>query len=195
MANYRLPFDFDTGWQVSNGNWDDPVAGHGDTPLPKESQAYASDFVHTNGAEGRNIRAVKDGTVLLVRNDLTENTWDWTDEQVTQYLASHPGLTPQALGCGSHVLVKHQDNSVAAYLHLKANQSFVTHKGQLIQQGDIVGLADKTGHASTYHLHFEVRHYWNSYADIGQTLPIKFEDKNHECWRPRVGDVLASNNG
>src|SRR6266511_6060216 len=135
MANYRLPFDFDTGWQVSNGKWDDPVARHGDSPLPKESQAYASDFVHTNGAEGRNIRAVKDGTVLLVRNDLTENTWDWTDEQVTQYLASHPGLTPQALGCGSHVLVKHQDNSVAAYLHLKANQSFVTHKGQLIQQG------------------------------------------------------------
>jgi murein DD-endopeptidase MepM/ murein hydrolase activator NlpD len=197
MAAYPLPFDFDPGWYVANGNWDDPVAGHGNTPIPKETQAYAFDFEHTNSAEGRNIRAVRDGTVLLVRNDLTENTSKWTDEHVLQYLASHPGLTPQALGCGSHVLVKHQDNSVAAYLHLKPNQSFVTKKDppQVIHQGDIVGLADNTGHAFGAHLHFEVRLYWHSYGDIGPTLPIKFEDTNHKCWRPRVGDVLASTNG
>jgi hypothetical protein len=27
------------------------------------------------------------------------------------------------------------------------------------------------------------------------SIPTFFEDKNHSCWRPRVGDVLKSNTG
>jgi hypothetical protein len=41
---------------------------------------------------------------------------------------------------------------------------------------------------------FEVRTFWNGYTDLGPTIPVKFEDANHECWRPRVGDLLHSNN-
>jgi hypothetical protein len=26
------------------------------------------------------------------------------------------------------------------------------------------------------------------------STPVTFEDKNHTCWRPRVGDALASDN-
>jgi murein DD-endopeptidase MepM/ murein hydrolase activator NlpD len=196
MADYRLPLDPDPGWQLWNGNWDDPVAGHGDNPFPTGSQAYAFDFGHQNGAKGKNIRAARSGKVAAFRNGLTECTWGWSDKQVSDYLAAHPGLTPQALGGGNAVLVRHYDDqSVGAYLHLTPHQSFVTEVGQPIDQGQIIGLADKTGNASDYHLHFDVRLYWNSDGDVGPTLPIKFEDKNHKCWRPRVGDMLSSNNG
>jgi murein DD-endopeptidase MepM/ murein hydrolase activator NlpD len=194
MADYRLPFDSDTGWQLWNGNWDDPVAGHGDNPFPNESQAYAFDFGHQNGTQGKVIRAARTGTVAAFRNDLTENIWGWSDKQVKDYLAAHPGLTPQALGGGNAVLIRHADQSVAAYLHLAPHQAFVTELGQSIEQGQTIGLADKTGNASDYHLHLDVRRYWNSASDLGPTLPVTFEDKNHACWRPRVGDVLASNN-
>jgi murein DD-endopeptidase MepM/ murein hydrolase activator NlpD len=177
MTVYRLPFNFDTEWQLWNGNWDDPIHGH------------------ANNATGRNIRAARHGIVIMVRNDLTENTWGWTESQVEQYLRAHPRLTRQALGCGSHVFIRHpEDNTVAAYCHLKAGQTFVTHQNQPIEQGAVIGLADNTGNSSGPHVHFEVRLYWNSYTDLGPTLAVNFEDKNHQCWRPRVGDVLASTN-
>jgi murein DD-endopeptidase MepM/ murein hydrolase activator NlpD len=193
--DYKLPFDADPGWQLWNGNWDDPVAGHTDDPFPATNQAYSFDFGHKNGAKGRDIRAARAGRVLVFRNDLTENIWKWTKQQLDDYFAAHPGLIIQQLGSGSHVLVQHDDNSVAAYCHLKPSQSFVTAKGQKISQGQVIGLADKTGNASDYHLHFDVRSFWNSYTDLGPTLAVKFVDANHTCWRPRVGDVLASTNG
>jgi murein DD-endopeptidase MepM/ murein hydrolase activator NlpD len=190
MADYRLPFDFDTSWQLWNGNWDDPLAGHGGDPFPDGSQAYAFDFGHKLDATGRNIRAARGGTVAAFSNVNDKNTWDWTDVD----WARIPEPMRPAVGCGSHVLIRHEDNSVAAYCHMKANQSFIKAVGQRIIRGQIIGLADKTGRASGPHLHFDVRLFWNDYTDIGRTLPIQFEDRNHECWRPRVGDVLASNN-
>jgi murein DD-endopeptidase MepM/ murein hydrolase activator NlpD len=194
MSDYRLPFDSDTGWQLWNGNWDDPIAGHTDDPFPVASQAYAFDFGHKDGASGKNIRAARAGTVVNFRNDITENTSDWSDKQVSDFLAAHPGLTPEALGGGSKVLIRHADNSVAAYCHLMPNQTFVTQVGQPITQGQVIGLADNTGRAFGPHLHFDVRLFWNDFKDLGPTLKVHFEDKNHKCWRPRVGDVLSSNN-
>lgn len=194
MADYRLPFDEDTGWQLSSGNWDDPVAGHVDDPFPDWSQAYAFDIGHENDATGRNICAARSGTVKIFRNDLTENNGDWSKKKVDEYLAAHPPLTPEELGMGSHVLIEHADKTVAAYCHLTPGQTF-TAAGERVEQGDIIGLADNTGHSSGPHVHFDVRLFWNSYTDVGRTLPVMFEDKNRKCWRPRVGDVLASNNG
>jgi murein DD-endopeptidase MepM/ murein hydrolase activator NlpD len=190
MADYRLPFDFDTDWQLWNGNWDDSLSGHGDDPFLDGSQAYAFDFGHKHDATGRNIRAARAGTVAAFRNDLTQNTSAWTDED----WARIPEDQRPAVGGGSHVLIRHNDQTVAAYCHMKSNQSFISFVGQHINRGQVIGLADKTGSASAPHVHFDVRLFWNDYTDIGRTLPIQFEDRNHECWRPRVGDVLASNN-
>ncbi len=53
----------------------------------------------------------------------------------------------------------------------------------------------------TPHVHFDVRTGWNfnySKCNLKNTeLPsvrILFEDKNHACWIPRVGETLTSNN-
>jgi murein DD-endopeptidase MepM/ murein hydrolase activator NlpD len=190
MSDYRLPFDFDKDWQLWTGNWDDPLAGHGNDPFPDGSQAYAFDFGHKHDATGRNVRAARDGYVVAFRNDLTLNTSKWTDAD----WALIPEDQRPAVGCGSHVLIEHDDKTVAAYCHMKANQTYIKAVRQKIVRGQIIGLADQTGRAFGPHLHVDVRLFWNDYLDIGRTLPIHFEDRNHECWRPRVGDVLASNN-
>jgi hypothetical protein len=124
VADYRLPFDADTGWQLWNGNWDDPVAGHVDDPFPTINQAFAFDFGHKNNANGRKIRVARAGTLLVVRNDLTENVSKWTDDDFAAALAANPGLTKRELGTGSHVFIKHADDSVASYCHFLAGQNF-----------------------------------------------------------------------
>jgi len=194
MAAYRLPFDNMPGWELWNGNWDDPVAGHGDDPFPVGGQAYAFDFGHHDGSSGKQIRAARDGNVIEVRNDIEINTYGWDAKKWADYLLLHPTEIQASVGGGSHVLVRHPGGTVAAYLHLAPNQSFVDKVGEPITQGQIIGLADNTGTSKPAHIHFDVRAYWNKFGDQGPTQPVYFEDANHECWRPRVGDVLHSNN-
>jgi murein DD-endopeptidase MepM/ murein hydrolase activator NlpD len=196
VADYRLPFD-DTEWQLWNGNWDDPVAGHIDDPYPLFGQPYSYDFGHKNDATGREIRAARAGTLLHVRNDLTEDVSGWTDEEIATWLAANnPGMHKFELGTGSHVFIKHPDGSVASYCHFLPGQNFFDENdlGQQIPRGTVIGLAGETGNTSGPHLHFEVREFWNYFDDLGPQLPVHFEDQNHTCWRPCVGDLLASNN-
>ena len=184
MAIYRLPFDDDGAWQ-GGGNWDDPAGGHG------PDQAYAFDFGHPTGG---NVRAARSGVVADFRNDVDFNTYNWTEEDWKKYLEKYPNDERSSIGGGSHVLVRHSDDTVAAYCHLTANKTFITKKGQWVAQGEVIGLSGKTGSAGGPHLHFDLRVFWNSADDLGPTIPVQFEDKNHVSWRPKQGDALASNN-
>ncbi|HEY3115204.1 MAG TPA: M23 family metallopeptidase [Chloroflexota bacterium] len=185
---YRLPFDPGSGWSVGNGNWDDPQGGHG------VSQAYAFDIGHAANASGKTVRTARSGYVASVRNDIILNAGSWKDDDWAKYLADHPGETREAIGGGSHVLIRQADDTVAAYLHLTANQSLVTKKGQFVAQGQPIGLADNTGSSGGPHLHFDVRLFWNAYTDYGPTIPVQFQDANHIAWRPRDGQPLEPDN-
>jgi murein DD-endopeptidase MepM/ murein hydrolase activator NlpD len=185
---YRLPFDAnDTDWKVFNGNWDDPVNGHGKAD-PTWDQRYAYDFAHDAnndwiGEEGQNVRAARSGEVISMAEDRYINTWGLEE--------GDPGYG--APGEGNYVLIRHADNTVAAYCHLKYKKVFVSD-GQPVARGDVIGLSGNTGNSSTPHLHFDVRAYWNSPTDLGPTVPVHFEDNFHAAWRPSVGDLLSSNN-
>lgn len=184
---YRLPFDPDPAWQLWNGNWDDPIAGHGKGD-PNSSQAYAFDFVHDAdhngvGEEGQHIRAARAGTVIAMASDRIYNTWNKKP--------GDPGYG--APGEGNYVLIRHSDGTVAAYDHLMKDKVFVQNNQQ-VARGQIIALSGNTGNSSTPHVHFDLRTYWNSPTDLGPTIPIRFEDDHHVCWRPKVGDTLASNN-
>jgi murein DD-endopeptidase MepM/ murein hydrolase activator NlpD len=178
---YRLPFadvpplpGLPKDWNLTNGNWDDPVHGHGSL------QAYAFDFAASVGHE---VRAARGGVVIGRASDRSVNTW---------------GLKPGdkdygAPGEGNFVMIRHWDNTVAAYDHLQQGQVFVA-QGDSVLRGQVIAHSGNTGNSSRPHLHFDVRCYWNRPDDVGPTLPVYFEDKQHACWRPRVGDALASNN-
>jgi len=176
MALYRLPFAAESGWTLGPGNWDDP-GGHG-------SQFYAFDFGH---AEGGDVRAARAGRVIATVNDLSINT--------STLPADHPDI--MKFGAGNYVWVRHADDTVAVYLHLKKGSVSVA-KEQWVPQGLSLGKSGNTGHSFGPHLHFEVVLWANAPGDAGPSVPIHVEDKNHlspsNPWRPRSGDVLASNN-
>jgi murein DD-endopeptidase MepM/ murein hydrolase activator NlpD len=98
---------------------------------------------------------------------------------------------------GNTVAIQHADGtvsaSVSAYAHLEHNRVFV-HGGDSVKQGQIIAFSDNTGYASTPHLHFDVHPSFIDSEHWFNTIRIRFEDKNHVSWIPRVGDTLASNN-
>lgn len=189
-AIYRLPFDNDSGWTLANGNWDDPIAGHskGD---PNGLQSYAFDFLFDSnhdgkGEEGRKVRAARGGTVYTLVKSETKNSYN------SNNLCRD--------GVGNYIVIDHGDGTFGTYWHLQKDGVLVK-KGDKVKRGDIIGISGNTGTSSTPHLHFDVRTGWNlnySKCNItGNELPsvrILFQDNNHDCWIPRVGDSLHSNN-
>jgi murein DD-endopeptidase MepM/ murein hydrolase activator NlpD len=55
---------------------------------------------------------------------------------------------------GYVVIVKHAGRYSTVYAHNRKNK---VRKGQFVEQGDVLAAVGKSGNASGYHLHFEVR--------------------------------------
>ncbi len=187
---YRLPFDDDSDWKLSNGNWDDPNGG-GHGGKVEGLQAFAFDFVHDanndgKGEGGQNVRAARAGTVYVVVESETKNS------------AGSKDLCKD--GVGNYLVIKHDDGTFGTYWHL-SKDGVLVKVGEKVKRGDKIAISGNTGTSSTPHLHFDVRTGWNlKYSKCnlnGTELPsvrILFEDKNHACWIPREGDALSSNN-
>lgn len=185
---YQLPFDDDADWVLSNGNWDDPSAGHG-KGNPDGLQAYAFDFVHDFNKDGigednQNIRAARGGTVYALVAGESGNSWG-------------DGTPKGYNGVGNFVVIDHGDGTFGTYWHLQKNSVKVA-KGDKVARGQVLALSGNTGNSSTPHLHFDVRTGWSlGYPGNKKEFPsvkIRIRDRNHACWIPRVGDALASSN-
>ena len=96
---------------------------------------FALDFKMKRGTK---ICAARSGVVVEVKEDSKKG-----------------GITLKYLAEGNHVIIKHDDGSYGNYWHLKYNGALVS-VGDTIRQGQIIGLAGKTGYAAFSHLHFEV---------------------------------------
>lgn len=96
---------------------------------------YALDFKMKKGAK---ICAARGGVVVEVKADSKKG-----------------GLKLKYLAEGNHVIIKHDDGTYGNYWHLKHNGALV-NVGDTVNQGQVIGLAGKTGYAAFSHLHFEV---------------------------------------
>ena len=89
------------------------------------------------------------------------------------------------------------DGRFSSYWHLKAG-GFHVKVGERVTRGQVIATSDDTGNSSTPHMHFDARAGWSlSYPPSKlefPSTPVTFEDKYHACWRPLVGDTLASDN-
>ncbi len=68
-------------------------------------------------------------------------------------------------GFGNYIIIKHKHGFFTRYAHLR---SFRVQRGQLVQQGDIIGYIGNTGVSTGPHLHYEV-HIGSDVVD-----PIKY---------------------
>lgn len=82
--------------------------------------------------------------------------------------------TKDCLQYNNYVTVYHEDGSFSSYAHLKQNGAKVKI-GQIIKQGDVIGLSGNTGWSTGPHLHFVVYYYKNSQRI---TVPTKFKLQN-----------------
>lgn len=185
---YKLPFQDSNYWSMGKGNWDDPKYRHGNKKT--DLQAFSFDFGFDRNRDGKAetgqiIKAARTGVVHLVVESETENS-------AGKDFCEH--------GVGNYVVIRHDDGTYGTYWHLLHN-SVSVKKGQRVRQGQSLARCGNTGNSGGPHLHFDVRTGWNDKYNKcnlkGTELPnvrILFEDNNHRCWIPRVGDKLSSNN-
>lgn len=180
MAIYRLPFPSEssaTTW-TSSGNWDVGGAhGAGDPGDNADGQCYAFDITHPTGGK---VLAARAGVVIDRDDSVPDDT------------------NPPGKGAGNYIWIRHADNTVAAYLHLKSGSLRVS-KDQWVPQGFWIASSGATGNTDpqpTPHLHFEVRTAAEPgtfvLPSFGTSLLIHFEDKTRASFRPGSGEQLSA---
>ena len=75
------------------------------------------------------------------------------------------------IGQGNHIIIKHADDTYAAYWHL-LYLGVNVKMGDTIHKGQLIGLSGNTGYSSWPHLHFDVYYYLKG-KQI--TIPTLFE--------------------
>ena len=84
-------------------------------------------------------------------------------------------------GHENYVYVQHEDGTVARYFHL-TNLGALVEIGDVVQQGQRIGLSGHTGNSSEPHLHFDVTRSCcatvPNHNDLpaGETLPLTFRN-------------------
>ncbi|HMK02820.1 MAG TPA: M23 family metallopeptidase [Ferruginibacter sp.] len=125
-------------------------------------QGYFSRYSHRNRAaldfkmkRGTKICAVRGGVVIRVKEDGDKGGWN------RKY-------RPE----GNVVVIQHEDSSRAGYWHLQLNGALV-NVGDIVEQGQVIGLSGKTGYTLFPHLHFiswkSNRGQWRQVATRFQT--------------------------
>ena len=126
-------------------------------------QKYAYDIGMPIGTD---ILAMRAGTVVRVEESFIDG-----DNQ--------PGHE-------NHVFVQHEDGTVARYAHL-TNLGAMVQVGNLVQQGQPIGLSGNTGNSSAPHLHVDLTRGCcvvpPNYNEMpqGETLPLSFSNASPDA--------------
>jgi murein DD-endopeptidase MepM/ murein hydrolase activator NlpD len=129
-SDYVLPYPVGTGHYLSQ-SYCNPSGGH------KNQLAY--DFAMTIGDT---VCAARAGIVMEVKEDLEDTGYE-----------QDPSLH-------NHIMIQHEDGTVAFYAHLKKESIFLK-VSNLVEQGQVIGLSGNSGNTGGFpHLHFGVYQGW-----------------------------------
>lgn len=146
---YRLPYACGSSQTCSQGNFGSSHQG---------SQAYAWDFAMPKGTP---VHAARGGKIayLEVRSPPGSACYD------------PPGLLEQCHNKANFIGIRHNDGTVALYMHLREMK---VKLGATVTQGQLIALSGNTGYTSGPHLHFQLQN------DCGiwfcSSVPVKFSD-------------------
>jgi len=155
---------------------------YGDVTLINDGQSHIYDLPYKAGKkvmvhQGYNGRYSHKGV----------NALDFNMNEGEDIFAARGGIVIEVVehnksGCNSPschrynniIVIYHNDGSLAVYSHLKYNGAKVS-EGDLVEQGQFIGLSGATGYASGPHLHFMVLH--SKFGD-NITLQTQFNTMN-----------------
>ena len=101
----------------------------------KDQSAYALDFKMD---EGTKVHAMREGIVVALEEKQTEH-----------------GYSPAFAEKSNHIIIQHDDGTMAMYGHLKPNGVKV-RLGQKVYKHAFIGLSGNTGYSSGPHLHVHI---------------------------------------
>ena len=149
----KLILPFNNEWTVIWGGDTKELNYH----VESEAQKNAFDILITNEkgisyktdgktnedyyAFGKDLIAPCDGEVVLVVDGVKDNI---------------PGILNPMYVPGNSVIIKTQNNEYLVFAHFKQH-SIVVKQGQMIKQGQLLGLCGNSGNSSEPHLHFHIQ--------------------------------------
>jgi len=111
-------------------------------------------------AFGKDLIAPCDGEVVLVVDGVKDNI---------------PGILNPIYVPGNSVIIKTQNNEFLVFAHFKQH-SILVKQGQMIKQGQLLGLCGNSGNSSEPHLHFHIQNV----EDMNSATGVKcYFDKIH----------------
>ncbi len=128
QSPYSLPYPLGTSYVLGQGN----CSLTGPTHYPGSVFKYAYDFLMPIGTP---VTAARAGAVIDVERSFFDST--------------------RIVGQENYVFVRHEDGTVARYLHFTHNGPLV-EVGDLVEVGQVIGLSGDSGNSRTPHLHFDV---------------------------------------
>lgn len=154
---YLLPFAHGTKHLLTQGY-------HGTFSHSDPGREYAIDFTMP---EGTPVLAARSGTVITVRID-----------------SNRGGAARSFENDGNHISILHADGSLAEYVHLLQDGSFV-RPGQKVAAGERIGLSGNTGRSTGPHLHFHVG--VPTAEGKLKTIPTQFRNHRNQAVSPEAG--------
>lgn len=140
---YRLPYASRTAHTCIQG-WNTSFTHKGEL-------SYAVDF---DLAEGTPIHCARDGVVVFTEDRFSEG-----------------GLEERLWNRVNVVLVRHSDQTIGEYAHLKAG-GVAVRVGQQVSAGDLLGYSGHTGYSKFPHLHFVIYRAVDGYGR--ESFPMTF---------------------
>lgn len=151
VSKLKLPFNEE--WSVLWGG----DAKEENYHIIDKAQKNAFDFIITNSqgksykndgktnedfyAFGKQLIAPTDGEVVLVVDGIKDNK---------------PGTPNPLYVPGNTVIIKAKNNEYLFFAHFKQN-SIVVKQGQIVKQGEVLGLCGNSGNSTEPHIHFHIQ--------------------------------------
>lgn len=156
--SYRLPYEAGKTYRITQGN------NSGGTH--RGNGRHAFDFGMPVGTP---VCAARGGKVVVADED----------EKNAGSGGKHGPL-------GNNIRIDHGDGTFGRYFHLQY-QGALVEAGDVVLQGDAIGLSGATGNVTGPHLHFQV-------DKGGRSIEITFDDVEKDGGIPKAGKSYASRN-